>query len=369
MAACSATCCASPVSWCVLGHTVDIYTMKWQGDTPGAGISTHLLPGRGLLNHKRYEDFFSQAQAEIAKTKFDLIVGFNRLPGLDVYFAADPCFEERARKERGFFYRLLGRYKSFAACERAVFEAQGKCEIMTLTPDVKAVFQHWYGTPDSRFHLLPPYLSSKRMALQDGTKMRSKLRQDFGLGEQDNVLLMIGSGFKRKGLDRAIEGLASLPAELRSKTHLVMVGDGNPKAFNRLAADSGIAANVHISQGRADVPELMQGADVLVHPARHEMAGNVILEAMASGLPVLVNAICGYAYHVAEAGAGRLVGDPFQQSDFNQGLAELLSSGKLDEMRENGIQYTRNMMIDNDGSAEAQLLIGFAQRKQGSQGA
>ncbi len=352
----------------VLGHQVDIFTMKWEGDAAGEGINTHLLPGRGFLNHQRYEDFFAKAHAEIVKINFDLVVGFNRVPNLDVYFAADPCFEARARQSRSFFYRLLGRYRSFAGFEKAVFGQESHCEILLLTPNGKDDFQDCYGTADNRFHLLPPYLSAKRMALQNRTEMRQYLRGIFGLADSDKVLLMVGSGFERKGLDRAIRAIAALPQAVKSNTHLVMVGDGRAYIFNKMAADLGVATHVHISQGRTDVPQLMQGADVLVHPALHEMAGNVLLEAMASGLPVLASAVCGYGFHIVQASAGRLIPEPYQQSEFNQLLAQMLTSENLEAMRENGLSYTKNMMVDNDGSAEAQLLLNIAKRRAGQKG-
>ncbi len=351
-----------------LGNTVDIYTMAWDGalpseESPGAAINVHLIKADGILNHKRYESFIRHALGAIQDAPPSLVVGFNRTPGLDAYFAADPCFEERARQERGFFYRLLGRYRSFAACERAVFDKDGHCEILTLTPDAKHAFQRWYGTPDHRFHLLTPYLSAERMALRDRAQMRARARQEFGLSADDRILLMVGSGFERKGLDRAVIGLASLPAEVRAKTHLLVVGEGNAKKFEDMAAVMSVTANLHIAQGRADVPELMQGADLLVHPAHHEMAGHVILEAMASGLPVLLNDNCGYAFHVEKAQAGRLLATPFQQEDFNDYLADMLGSELLEKWRENGIAYTKDMMKANDGGAEAAILIGLAKQK------
>jgi UDP-glucose:(heptosyl)LPS alpha-1,3-glucosyltransferase len=130
-----------------------------------------------------------------------------------------------------------------------------------------------------------------------------------------------------------------------------------------MAKDLGVAANFHIAQGRSDVPELMQGADILVHPAHHEMAGHVILEAMASGLPVLPNAVCGYAFHVKQAKAGRLVPAPFQQHEFDRLLLGMLTSGKLETWRENGIRYAQELMKANDGGAEAAILIALAERK------
>jgi UDP-glucose:(heptosyl)LPS alpha-1,3-glucosyltransferase len=50
--------------------------------------------------------------------------------------------------------------------------------------------------------------------------------------------------------------------------------------------------------------ELFAAADLLVHPARLDVTGTVILEAIVSGLPVITTANCGYSPHVAAAGAG-----------------------------------------------------------------
>ena len=58
-----------------LGNTVDIYTMSWEGELPETGINTHVLPARGLLNHKRYSNFIRHAQSEITQARFDLVVG------------------------------------------------------------------------------------------------------------------------------------------------------------------------------------------------------------------------------------------------------------------------------------------------------
>ena len=349
-----------------LDNTADVYTMSWNGDLPDTGVNTHILPVSGLSNHKRYGNFIRQAQSEITQARFDLVVGFNRMPGLDAYFAADSCFEERAQKQRSFFYRLSARYRWFSACERAVFAPSAGCEILLLSAKEKVDFQHWYATPDARFHLLPPYLSPERMALHDKSQMRQYLRQTFGFGEHEYVLLAVGSGFRTKGLDRSIHALAALPPELRGKTRLLAAGQDNPKVFIRLAADLGLQERVHISAGRNDIPQLMQGADLLIHPARHELAGHVLIEAMASGLPVLVSDVCGYASHIEQARAGKLIASPFQQQELNSQLIEMLMSDMRDEWSANGLKYAKGIMVANDGSAEAKILLSIAKNKQQS---
>ncbi|WP_163066577.1 glycosyltransferase, partial [Acinetobacter baumannii] len=64
---------------------------------------------------------------------------------------------------------------------------------------------------------------------------------------------------------------------------------------------------VQILKGRSDIPRFLLGADLLIHPAYNENTGTVLLEALVSGLPVLVTDVCGYAHYIAEADAGRVL--------------------------------------------------------------
>lgn len=82
------------------GHEVRIYTGQWRGDPPGEGIEVVLLPVSGGLNHRRHRRLIDAITARLRADEPDLVVGFNRMPGLDVYYAADPCFIERAHAER-----------------------------------------------------------------------------------------------------------------------------------------------------------------------------------------------------------------------------------------------------------------------------
>lgn len=346
------------------GHQVEIFTMLWQGDHP-ADIQVHILPQTGWLNYQRYQKFINAAFAHIQQNSFDYIFGYNRMRGLDAHFAADPCFIERAHSQRSFWYRLLPRYQWFSACESAIFDATSLTEVLAVSLTEKPHFQHWYATQDARFHYIPPFLSSERLQLHDRVEMRAHLRQAFQFGANDFVFLLTGSGFHMKGLDRAIMALAALPPETLQNTRLVAVGQDNPRDFEKLARQLGVAQHVMISKGRPDIPQLMQGADVCIHPARRENTGLVILEGMASGTPMLVTDTCGYAHYVQEADAGMVCNSPYQQANFNALFAEMRQSS--DETRvkwgQNGHAKAMTLMQENDGSAEATILIRLAEKK------
>jgi UDP-glucose:(heptosyl)LPS alpha-1,3-glucosyltransferase len=344
------------------GHQVEIFTLSWQGDV-SADIKVHVLPQTGLFNYQRYQKFIDAAFKHIHADKFDYIFGYNRMAGLDAHFAADPCFIERAHQQRNFLYRLLPRFKWFAACEKAVFASDVQTQILAVALTEKPHFAHWYGTQSERFHYIPPYLSPERFKLQDKVEMRAHLREAFHFGAEDFVFLLTGSGFAMKGLDRAILALAALPIALQANTRLVAVGQDNPKHFQKMAKKLGLQNNVVVSKGRPDIPQLMQGADVCIHPAYRENTGLVILEGMACGAPMLVTASCGYAHHVADADAGIVSENPFDQAQFNQQFLEMRQSDKKEKWAANGLKHVEKIMQANDGSAEAEILITLATEK------
>jgi UDP-glucose:(heptosyl)LPS alpha-1,3-glucosyltransferase len=306
------------------GHGIRVYTLEWRGELP-EGFERVIVPVRAWQNHLRYRKFSAWVEADLARRPVDCVVGFNKMPGLDIYYAADPCYEEKARSLRNPFYRLGGRYRHFSAWERAVFAPESRTEILTISSVQQPFFIRHYGTPAERFHPLPPGISPDRRANADAPAIRAAFRAEFGLGDGDLLLLQIGSGFKTKGLDRSLEALAALPEALRARTRLIALGDDAPRPFLRQARALGLGEQVTILRGRDDVPRFLFGGDLLIHPAYSENTGTVLLEALVAGLPVLTTDVCGYAHYIAEAGAGRLIEAPFAQKALDAALADLLA--------------------------------------------
>ena len=79
----------------------------------------------------------------VAQEQYDAVVGFNRMPGLDIYYAADVCYEHNAQ-QHSFLYRLSKRYKTYSAFERAVFAPPSKTQILYLAEMVKQQYIKYY---------------------------------------------------------------------------------------------------------------------------------------------------------------------------------------------------------------------------------
>jgi UDP-glucose:(heptosyl)LPS alpha-1,3-glucosyltransferase len=307
------------------GHAIRVYTLEWQGDVP-ADFEVVLVPVTALTNHRRYEKFVEWVQFDLTQRPVGRVVGFNKMPGLDVYYSADPCYEDKARTLRNPLYRLSGRYRHFAAFERAVFGLGSRTEILMISAQQQPLFMKHYGTPVERFHLLPPGIAPDRRAPANAPEIRRDFRNEFQLSEDDLLLVQIGSGFKTKGLDRSLKALASLPSALKARTRLIAIGQDDPRPFERQIRALGLEKQVSIFKGRDDIPHFLLGADLLIHPAYNENTGTVLLEAIVAGLPVLTTAACGYAHYIKEADAGRVIPQPFAQGELDTTLAAMLSN-------------------------------------------
>lgn len=346
-----------------LGHQVSIFTGEWRGDAPASGITHTVLPTRGWLNHQRHRNLIAAMQETLAQQHFDYVVGFNRMPNLDAYYAADPCFIARAKAMRGFWYRFTPRYQFFADSEKAVFGTQSPTQILLLTQRDQAVFQAHYATPDARFYLLPPNIPLAKFAHLATQDCRDYVRKAFHLPSQANVILTVGSAYIRKGVDRAMLGLASLPSALRDNTWLLAIGElESASSFKQDAQKLGIAERCIEAGGRDDTPQLIRGADVLAHPARSELAGIVLLEALVAELPVIVTEVCGYASHIAAAKVGAVLNEPFEQDEFNQTLLHLLQTENA-QLKQNAATYVQALSQKASPQAEADVLITLASQK------
>lgn len=325
------------------GHAVEVYTMRWDGERDPK-IPVHIVKVSGWSNHQRARSFAS-AIGKLLQNKNNLVVGFNKMPHLDIYYAADVCYQARIMQTRSFLYRLLPRYNIYKDLESAVFQAGAKTDILLISPLQEPAFRQIYQTEAERFHLLPPGIQRDRIAPSDAQVTRAAKRKALQLDKDQLMLLMVGSGYATKGLDRAIKGLAALPSELKAKTHLYVLGKGNAKPYQRLAKRLGVGHITHIVGPSKDVPAYLLAADLLIHPAYHENTGTAILEAMAAGLPVLTTQACGYAHYVTDAEAGLVLTQPFNQPEWNKALEMMLFSGKLKDMGNHGLSFTKTADI------------------------
>lgn len=343
------------------GYAVDIYTTAWKGDVP-TGLALHVRRPVALTNHGHMRRYHAWVADQLAQKPAACVIGFNKMPGLDVYYAADGCFQAQALQRHNLLYRLGPRYRQYLAFERAVFARESQTRILMLSKIQESLYVQHYGTPAARIHFLPPNVARDRIAGPDAAEIRQTFRSELGLRPEDRLILQLGSGFRTKGLDRSIRSVASLPDTLRTKTRLWVVGKDHKLRFVWLARRLGVADRVTFIGARDDVPRILLGADLLVHPAYHENTGTVLLEALAAGLPVIASSVCGYAGYIEQAHAGWVLDDPFDQARFNRTLREALDRRDLSEFGRRGAEFARREDLYGMVDAAVDVIERIAQQ-------
>jgi glycosyltransferase involved in cell wall biosynthesis len=141
--------------------------------------------------------------------------------------------------------------------------------------------------------------------------------------------LFVGRLTYQKGLDVIIEALKGLDVHVRPQ--LTVAGDGNARfELERRVAESGLEDDVRFIgwYDRANIPDLYRDADMFVLPSRHEGMSNALLEAMASGLPVIATRIAGNEELVSHDETGLLV--PVEDaSALSEAMARLTKDSSL----------------------------------------
>ncbi len=129
----------------------------------------------------------------------------------------------------------------------------------------------------------------------------------FDIPHGSQTVLFVGRLDRQKGPFVLLEACGELFKRFQD-THLLFAGDGPLRSsLERAVKDAGLAGRVHFLGARDDVPELMRASTCLALPSRWEGLPNVILEAMAAGLPVISTDVDGSVELIEDGKTGLLV--------------------------------------------------------------
>jgi glycosyltransferase involved in cell wall biosynthesis len=191
-----------------------------------------------------------------------------------------------------------------------------------------------------------------------------KIREQLELTQEDVVLLYVGRLSFEKNIDKIIKSLALLKDKNIDKVKLVLVGEGAAlNKLNNIVKSAGLQQHVKFV-GAVDsetVKSYYQISDIFTFASTSETFGMVIIEAMASGLPVLAVRAPGAVDIISDGFDGMLVEDDV--SEFSARLELLIKNKDLRERLAKGAFYTaQRYSIDNISDQMLNLYQRLAQR-------
>jgi glycosyltransferase involved in cell wall biosynthesis len=179
------------------------------------------------------------------------------------------------------------------------------------SPDVKRSFERWYGADPARVILVPHGTDTNLFRPGD----RSAARRSLGFGEEEFVVLSIGTDDYRKATDTLLSVWTSFQAR-NPLARLVKIGPSPmTEDYLRARRDARLTYLRVFPPGRA--PEMYSAADVILQPSRLEGFCATVYESMACGVPTVTSDIPVFREGLGEMWRGAPVGDV-------QGFVELL---------------------------------------------
>jgi UDP-glucose:(heptosyl)LPS alpha-1,3-glucosyltransferase len=259
------------------GHEVHVFARQI---ADMAGVAGHPVAAEGFFPHTA---FAARSRKLLEKERFDIVHSFTRTSCQDILRLGggthleylrqtDPVYSALGRLWR----RIRPKERFELALERESFLPAASRKIVAVSHRVKDEVVRHYGVPAEKIVVIHNGVDGNEF--KPSAEARRLIRNQIGLEESDYALLFVGSGFKRKGLESAIAAIDRVPS-----ARLIVAGEGRARPHPR----------VLMLGRRSDVSHLYAAADAFIFPTLYDPFPNATLEAMASGLPLIVSRIAG----------------------------------------------------------------------------
>lgn len=346
------------------GLRIRILCRDWQGEAP---FEVTRLPVFALTRTRRARAFARLACTQVAASPRALVQSHERLDCCDIYRAGDGVHREwliqRARA-RGGLGRLTDRLSPFhrytLAAERRMFASRRLRYVICNSAMVRDEIVRHFGIDAARLRVIHNGIDPARFNPALRERHRAAMLDRHGLDPERPVLLFVGSGYERKGLPALLRAFALAAVDAR----LVVVGHERRQA--RYEADArrlGIADRVLFAGAREEIEPWYGLADACVLPTLYDPFPNVVIEAMACGLPVLTSHKSG-ASDIIEDGRNGLLCDALDVTRMAAHLATLCDPAERARLGAAGRAAVRHLTIDNMNAAYQALyreLLGETQ--------
>ncbi len=294
------------------GDEVHLYARHWKG-AELSGVFVHRVGGPRWPAILAYASFVWLVGRAVRADRHDLIQSNERTLCQHVYRAGDGVHArwlELRLAHQGRLRRWSVLWNPFhrlrLGLERALFESPSLEAVIVNSNMVRREILERFRIDPHRIHTIYNGVDLMRFH-PDGPDPDTRLsRAGIGTAEGAPLILFVGSGFDRKGLDPLLRAVARCGVDAA----VWVVGKGRTGKYERLARELGIASRVTFWGPRDDVAPYYAAADFFVLPTLYDPFPSVVLEAMASGLPVITTEQCGAAEILTDGVEGFVVPSP-----------------------------------------------------------
>src|SRR5215813_10530794 len=286
-----------------VGHEVQLITTDEWPEEQGSFGSIKRLRATTVIE---FADELEQIRPQLHS---DVLFSLERVWTCDVYRAGDGVHRGWLAHRRKFeiplkqFVRAASRkHRDLLQLEESLFAARKAGCVIAASQMVRNEITEVYDYPAERIDLVRNGVPFDRFRFDP--ELREKSRAQLNLKQDQIALLFAGSGWERKGLLFAIEGMALCK---HRKLRLLVAGRGNPRPYKTARLQFWREEPVQFLGEIANLVPIYAAADIFILPTIYDPFSNACLEALACGLPVITTRSNGFSEIVESGVNGSIV--------------------------------------------------------------
>lgn len=289
------------------GDGPEVHNQQYVGECKEKGIITHSIP---FERHSLTGSLKCMPQVKqlLKEGQYDIVHAHTETGGLILRLAKSVkgngrffytphgmSFWKGSSLKSQLIYRPLERWIC-SAMDMNLGMNQEEVDVLRKWNSKTAAYVHGIGLNLERF--------------QKEGRQRNDVRAEFGVKEEDKLIVSVGELDDNKNHVAVIKALSFL--ESKNFKYVVCGVGPNKDKLTQMAADAGLSDKVILADYRSDIPDILHAADLFVFPSFHEGLPVSALEAMACGLPLICSMIRGNVDIVKEGVNGFL----FEPEDY-----------------------------------------------------
>jgi len=321
------------------GHEVHVFAIEGEKD-PAAPYQVHLIPVLRWPSSLRMLSFLINSGRLVGRDAFDIIHGVGLTLAMNVFNPHGGVEQAYLKQEfRSISNRFYYFWRRVRLClslkhhltlwiQRRQYLSPGVKRIIAISQMIKRNIAEQYGDVVKKVAVVFNSVDLDRFHPRNRDLHRAEKRSALDIPSDAVVLLFVGNNYRLKGLEPLMAAVGLLRRKVPTRPiRLLVAGRGRVARYRRKARRLGVADLVLFLGSVKNIEQYYAASDIYVHPTFYDSCSLTVLEALASGLPVVTTRFNGAADAIASEDGGRVVEDPADVNDLAESIAHYFDEG------------------------------------------
>lgn len=327
------------------GHDVHVFATEIE-ETPGPYYTIHLIPALRHPRSLRLISFVLNSARIINRHDFDIIHEVMESLTMNVFNPHSGVEKAYLRQEFAsinnrlyYMIRLIKRYLSprhyiTLWIQKKQFQMRRARKIIAISAMVKNDIIRYYKVPEKKIEVVFNCVDINRFHPGNRDIYRRSIRTLLNIDDNAIILLFAGHNYRLKGLETLLGALSVLKETVAHQSiHLLIAGRGQIARYKRIARKLGVLDLTTFLGHVKDMEQFYGASDIYVHPTFYDSCSLTVLEALASGIPVITTRFNGAADVIISDEGGKVLDNPGDVNALAEAIAIFLDRDRREKAR------------------------------------